>query len=1107
MSELDPALNKIKRTIQSNHEHFIEAEDKLMGDFFSRQNYFASFSSKDLAGMSRAEFLAYLRRFRSFLNGFANVVEHVDLEFLKAYYSKMYDKGVSEAAWNEFVKRSYLSSGRASELLQYLDDSKYIYVNSNLKKGLKLLELYDPQFENNSWQEYCNILESCSIIIECMISEGYENPNMTTVSNFMDYFVRNGRHLHEGSIEHLNLIPRNCFQFILENITTDFEGDLSIILENPNSVSLIEDFKFKYGIFYKLFLNKNVLSQLIEEFDGLDTDRISKFNDEFQRIVGLVEGRESISKDLSDYLDRIYADVDPNIKLDKEQREAVISEDKYSLLIAGAGSGKTTTVTAKVRYLVERLGVDPKEILVTSFTNKAVNELKDIINERMKINARVATFHSFAFKMLRHGAINVPKIEPAGKYTINDILSDLLFKDKDLMRKLVLFFSYYMNIPEEVVASDDPEACLRLKAKQDYETLKSELEKHISVLEDQRIKQKETLVGEYVNSAQEVTIANFLYLNGLEYEYEKAYPYRIHGFRKLYTPDFFIKQGENEVYLEHFGLSEDLKNDMYSEETLSEYIKHIEDKRKIHASCETRLIETWSVYKDGRPLVDHLSEILIENGFILKQRNLEEVYEELAQKDKRKYIYRFSNLVTRFIDLFKTANYKVDEFERLRKRTDNPRTHMFLDIVKTVYVEYQNKLAFENKVDFNDMINYAYERLKEHEEKGISLPCKYIIIDEFQDIAKQRFDFIRQFSKVSDANIVAVGDDWQSIYAFAGSKLNIFTKFIEIMGEGRIMKISHTYRNSQELIDIAGAFVQKNTDQIRKSLISEKYLDDPIVLRPFDDSSSKMYNLATVITDIIGEIIDEFGEEGSILIMGRYNFDEHHLSETGLFTKMDDSGHLRCIKYPYANLTFLTVHRSKGLTFDNTIIMNLSEHTVGFPCQIEDDPILRLLVPVEDSIDFAEERRLFYVALTRTKNRVFLTVPVSRPSRFVIELIHDGYLNSSDELNLDPVRKERSICPVCSFPLKYQRNKNYGLPLYICTNEPEVCDFMTNNLSFPYDIWKCPHCDDGFQVVRVKHNVFYGCTNYKSDGTGCNYTEVIIDPYTPPDRTKSENTE
>ena len=533
--------------------------------------------------------------------------------------------------------------------------------------------------------------------------------------------------------------------------------------------------------------------------------------------------------------------------------------------------------------------------------------------------------------------------------------------------------------------------------------------------------------------------------------------------------------------MEHYALSESGYSNVLTPQEIGKYKKAIRDKRALHKAHGTKLIETWSLYNDRRPLIDHLKETIEKEGFILKPRDLSAVYKKIVETGKDKYIYKLVLFMMNFIEQYKTTGYDEGGFEILRKKTDNPRTLLFLDIAEQVYQYYQEQLKQHNQIDFADMINDANFYMQEIERQHLELPYRYIIIDEFQDIARQRFNLTKRLSEITKAKVVAVGDDWQSIYAFSGSDITLFTRFLELMGDGTELKITHTYRNSQELIDIAGGFVQKNATQIRKQLISPKHLNDPIVLEEFNDSYKPFKALAEATERVVGKIIDEFGVNSSILLIGRYNYDMYKLCQTDLFSEMPN-GQLRSKKYPNAKITYMTAHSSKGLGFDNVVLINMFEGKFGFPCQIEDDPIIKLVTYEDNSVPFAEERRLFYVALTRTKNRVYIVTPQNKPSRFLIELVKDYHLAHTDQLNMDVVDLFQIRCPVCGYPLKYEFNKNYGLNLWICTNEPEVCDFMTNDRIHKHDIKKCNMCKDGYLVVRVKgESVFYGCTNYRSE--------------------------
>ena len=885
----------------------------------------------------------------------------------------------------------------------------------------------------------------------------------------------------------------------LRNIVIAFEQDYNKIFQQDYiSIQQINKIMDLYDPYYELCLDKEKLEK-IKQDPLVNTLLLNKFITNFSKIEEKIEeyNERYIDRELvkeKEYFDNILKDIDPNIMLDEEQRRAVIMDDNHCLLIAGAGAGKTTTMAAKVKYLVEKKGIRPEEIIVISYTNKAIDELKDRINKKLNIPAKITTFHALGFEIIRKFNEVPPEVNFSSYSIILDILEKTIYEDKQFMRNLILFMGYYFDIPEEALNFKNLNEYHAYKTSQDFSTLRGNLEGYIQKVKDIRTKNMKTITGEFLRSMQEVEIANFLYLNGIDYEYEKPYDYHIPGSSKIYTPDFYLRQGENEAYLEHFGISQDYRSDFYTPAQLARYSKIITDKRTIHFAKGTRLIETWGRYKDGRSLREHLKEELEKNGFVLKARDPEETYRKLMETAKDRYVVKFILFMMSFIEHYKTMGYDENGFDLLCKKTDNERTLLFLSLARVVYGHYQKELKRRNQIDYADMINDGTYYLSEIARQNLKLPYKHIIIDEFQDIARQRFNFARKLSEVSDAKVVAVGDDWQSIFAFAGSDITLFTQFLEFMGSGKEMKITHTYRNSQELIDIAGGFVQKNKEQIQKKLISPKHLKDPIQIRTFDDSFSMTAHLAETIEKAIGEILAEYGEDTSILLIGRYNFDLNKLENSGKFKELEKNNKVKCYAYPDADITFLTAHSSKGLGYDNVIVINLFESKFGFPAQIEDDPIMKLVIHQDDSIPFAEERRLLYVALTRTKNRVYMIAPEQRPSRFLIELIKDYEIQHPEKLNMNLVQNYRLKCPNCGFPLKYEVNKNYGLPLYICTNEPEICDFMTNSRECMKDIFKCDQCEDGYMIVKKQienDHYFFGCTNYNSEKNCKNIIDII----------------
>ena len=817
-----------------------------------------------------------------------------------------------------------------------------------------------------------------------------------------------------------------------------------------------------------------------------------------------------------EYLDNILKACDPAISLDNEQREVVLSNEDHTLVIAGAGAGKTTTVAAKVRYLVEKQGIAPENILVISFTNKAVDELRDRINHMLKIPCEITTFHSVGYSILRKGDEEQKRIVEGGFMynVVNEYLKSRVLRNPDLVNKLILFFGSYFSAPYE---GENLNEYFQFVANADFSTLKSNLHEYVKEVIDRKTNKAQTLNNEVLRSMEEVRIANFLYMHQIEYEYEPIYQYRILDSNKPYTPDFRIKQGDKVAYIEHFGITEDGHSSRYSAGELEKYKSRIKDKIRLHKQHHTDLIYTFSLYNDGRDLIEHLREKLVLLGFELIERPAGEVYQKLVDSEENKYITKLTWLACSFIQNFKTQGYKPERFDDFRFATKNVRTKLFLDICSVCYHEYQKALAEQHCIDFQDMINDAAEIIRRKQVDKEYLDYKYIIVDEYQDISRQRYNLIRELSKLCNAKIMAVGDDWQSIYAFSGSILPLFTKFCEEVGYGQELKITRTYRNAQEIIDIAGTFVQKNATQIRKELISPKRIDNPVIINTYSEDVEKgkdkpvggvYYNLGNAIHNAINEIVEYNQRTGgpktpSILLIGRYGFDARNMCKSNEFNYDEKSGRVYSASLgSKVKLQFLTAHSSKGLSADNVIIINAKDETYGFPSKVDDDPILNLGSSNDTSYNYAEERRLFYVALTRTKNRVFIITPERRPSEFIKELLSEPHnypnvtLNGALKVDVNAPKKIKDSCPICGYPMQFKWNKNYGLRLWICSNDQEVCGFMTNDKrGGELSIHKCDWCQDGYLVVKSGNTgYFLGCTNYKTDKTGCNRS-ISIDHY------------
>lgn len=363
----------------------------------------------------------------------------------------------------------------------------------------------------------------------------------------------------------------------------------------------------------------------------------------------------------------------------------------------------------------------------------------------------------------------------------------------------------------------------------------------------------------------------------------------------------------------------------------------------------------------------YLLNLLLKYLKIPKQKQQEIPKEELYQLEKT---------CISFIRLMKCNNYKLSDFLIFLskiKRTLNYRKYRqektILTMILNCFIKYQTYLIENNEIDFDDMIIKATKLITEYFSKDI----KYIIIDEYQDTSLIRFNLIKEIIKKTNSKLMVVGDDFQSIYKFTGCDISLFLNFSTYFPDAKIMKLEQTYRNSQELIEIAGKFIMKNKYQIKKELYSKKNLKDPIKIINYHDIQKSFLQIVKKLSNNINQ---------KILVLGRNNFDINYILNSEVKLKKDK---LIIKDYENLDITYMTIHKSKGLESDNVILLNLKQEITGFPSQIKDNQLFRL-INKKDSYPYSEERRLFYVALTRTKNYVYLLVPNKNPSIFIEEL-------------------------------------------------------------------------------------------------------------------------
>ena len=758
-------------------------------------------------------------------------------------------------------------------------------------------------------------------------------------------------------------------------------------------VFLDEDRYISYND-YKNFCVKNDLE--------VNEDLLNERNSDFVERK-LVEYKE--------YFDHIFTDVGENIKLDDEQRRIILRDDDYSLINAGAGSGKSTTMAAKVKYLVDKLGIKPEEIIMLTFTKKSSEDLDEKVNDLLDLGIPVSTFHSLGMKFIKKFYPYPIKVVGADeqKQIICSYIKEL-FKDKNKLRRLIELFKQYEN--KTYIAKGFIENFEKFDTFEDYfkdykrRKYLIESSKHGGIHQYliNRLSQRNSLYtirGEKVKSLGEVRIANFLYANSIDYSYEKIFEEKVNE-DTTYVPDFTIEYQGKSIYIEYFGLSNcyNEKNELNKAE-IAKYNRTRKIKEKFQKSNKSDFINLDYMTPDGDFITTLKNELSNRNIDFVRRRD-EEIFDRILDNNLNAEFYRFVDLVITFIDIFKNMlvddeNYmfnkrisqiKEEDFKYFCYSADKKKEAECrieaIKYLKEICKYYQAYLVENHMIDYSDMINLSYKQIiKEVKNKYPELNYKYVIVDEYQDITFQRFLFIKRLIEFFNAKLISVGDDWQSIYAFAGSRLELFNKFSELFTNSKDdMYLSTTYRYGQELANVTSDFILKNEAQSKKKIKSIKRLEHPIEIVEYE-----WYKEYEKINDLVHKLYEE-NYNSNILILARTNECLYRLSKSEFFEKgVNDV--LICKDLPEAKIEALTMHRSKGLTADQVIVFGLRERV--FPSKGRASHWIFEyfnLDSINEQMPFAEERRLFYVALTRTRNKVYLVVPSSRiaKSEFVNEI-------------------------------------------------------------------------------------------------------------------------
>lgn len=701
--------------------------------------------------------------------------------------------------------------------------------------------------------------------------------------------------------------------------------------------------------------------------------------------------------------------------LDEQQLRCIVKEVHSHLVLAGAGTGKTTTIVGYVKYLLKRNLCTPDDILVLSFTNASAMEMSRRLEKAIGRPIAAKTFHKLGMDIITSVQGIKPKIHSEDVRIFVRKQLETLIQDAAYLRKLCLYLAYSGGIK------------------------KSEFEFHTMEEYQSYLKNNPpvTIKNENVKSYGELDIANYLTQNRVVYEYEKEYPIdtRTSEYGQ-YHPDFYLPKYD--LYIEYFGINRQGmvpsfftgKNGKSASQTYQEGIKW---KRELHKKNGTRMIEVYAYEKFEEVLLSNLEEHLKAAGVVLMPMSAQEMWAETAGTENQK-LDRVAELFGTVITLVKSDNYSMDDVRRRNGACQNRLSiDTVIDLVEPIYNNYQSILLGRNEIDFNDMINLA----SSYVQNGRYVhPYSHVIVDEYQDISQARYRLLDSMRMQKDYRLFCVGDDWQSIYRFSGSDIGFILNFERYWGASEISRIETTYRFPQSLISVSSGFIMRNPEQKQKQLRSA------VVDPGFSVGKITGYTDAYAIK-FLGDKLAELPGGSSVLFLGRYRFDirmlDGHSQFAYLYNAIAGRTEVTFASRPDLKISYMTVHGSKGLQADYVFLLNNKNNGMSFPSKIEDPPILQLLLDNCDHYHFAEERRLFYVAITRAKKKVWLVTLKGNESEFVQEI---------DKTFGREIRQERYSCPLCGGRL-VRRSGPHG-EFYGCSNyKTRGCQYMKTPRALP----------------------------------------------------------
>ncbi|NMP16114.1 UvrD-helicase domain-containing protein [Thalassotalea sp. Y01] len=738
--------------------------------------------------------------------------------------------------------------------------------------------------------------------------------------------------------------------------------------------------------------------------------------------------------------------------LTERQRRACVIDDDNNLLLAGAGTGKTSVMVGRAGFLVESNQAEYKDILLLAYGRKAADEMDERIQDKLATDKiKAATFHSVGLQIIsqveraKPSLSNFAEDEKAKAKWVQDCFESLIDNHPEYRSLVFSYFSKYYYVEKNDF---------------DFETLGD----YYQYLEDNDIR---SLKGDKVKSFGELYIANWLFYHGIDYEYEAAFQFDVKTIeRRQYQPDFYLP--EYDLYIEYYGIDEEGNTAPYINK--DEYHNAMTWKAETHERFGTKCIPlTYAQHKRGH-LLQCLQKALTEHEISYELLPVESILASLKETGR---ITVLAELFGQLLGLYKGANL-TDSDERgvIERSADAKQTEKALELLKPILSQYNQHLRDREEIDFEDMIVKAIDYV---ESGRFVSPWKYIMVDEFQDISEPRARLVKALrNSHRGCSVFAVGDDWQAIYRFSGADIRLTTQFEQYFGFTTQTALNLTFRFNNKIGQVASEFIGQNPDQIDKEISSLRQESTPAIslLRRGSGATGNYYQSPLMelsngaIDDVLQSISTRVTKSVTVYLLARFWFQLPNKADVKAL----------CAKYPLLKIDTQSFHASKGKEADYVIVLGMQKGKHGFPCEKATPPILDAMLPQKEAFAHAEERRLFYVALTRAKHRAYIIADMANASCFVNELIADHEIETDEFISeCDQIFVQDINCMRCDTGTLKKRDGRFGA-FYSCSMFPR-CGHVEK---------PCSQCES--PMTRTRYTGFKLCIN-----NGCNHIVPVCE--------------